>query len=370
MESPAPVRTTRPGPVDGRLRALLAELPEYVRPAEGGPGGVRHELASNENPFPPPPAVLAAAAAVLARGNRYPAMAAADLAAEVAGRLGTDAERVATGAGSLGVLRHLLELWCAPGGEVVHAWRSFEAYPILIRIAGARPVGVPLRGQRHDLPALAAAITPTTRVVLVCNPNNPTGTVVRERELRAFLDDVPPGVLVVLDEAYREFVRDRDVPDGVEFGRTRPNVVVLRTFSKAHGLAGLRVGYAVAHPEVAGALRKATSPFEVTAVAEAAAIAALGAPETAVRVRSLVAERDRVQRALVAGGWRVPWSEANFLWLDLGAPSADFAAECAREGIAVRAFAGEGVRVTVADRAVNDAFLAVAARFRADRVRS
>jgi histidinol-phosphate aminotransferase len=225
---------------------------------------------------------------------------------------------------------------------------------------------VPLTaGEEHDLDAMADAVTERTQLVFVCNPNNPTGTAVRRAELERFLDRVPARVLVVLDEAYREFVDDRAVPDGIELYRDRPNVAVLRTFSKAYGLAGLRVGFAVAHEPVAAALRKTAVPFGVSRIAQDAAVASLRAEDALMaRVRALVAERDRVAGALAGQGWTVPGSQANFVWLRLGGRSAEFAAACERAGVVVRPFPGEGVRISIGERAGNDLFLQAAELFR------
>lgn len=249
---------------------------------------------------------------------------------------------------------------------MIYAWRSFEAYPIIAQISGATSVRVPLTsGDVHDLDAMADAITDRTRLIFVCNPNNPTGTVVRRAELERFLDRVPGEVLVVLDEAYREFIRDPEVPDGVELYRNRPNVCVLRTFSKAYGLAGLRVGFAIAHEPVAEALRKTAVPFGVSQLAQEAAVASLRAEDELFgRVGSLVGERTRVVEGLRAQGWTVPESQANFVWLRLGERTAAFAAECERHGVVVRPFPGEGVRVTVGETEANDIFLKAAEGFR------
>ncbi|NUV38725.1 histidinol-phosphate transaminase, partial [Streptomyces sp. KAI-27] len=221
-------------------------------------------------------------------------------------------------------------------------------YPIITQISGAKSVQVPLTsGEVHDLDAMAEAITDRTRLIFVCNPNNPTGTVVRRAELERFLDQVPSNVLVVLDEAYREFIRDVEVPDGVELYRDRPNVAVLRTFSKAYGLAGLRVGFAIAHEPVAAALRKTAVPFGVSQLAQDAAVASLRAEDELLgRVGALVGERARVVAALQKQGWTVPETHANFVWLRLGERTVEFARSCERAGVVVRPFAGEGVRVT------------------------
>jgi histidinol-phosphate aminotransferase len=211
---------------------------------------------------------------------------------------------------------------------------------------------------------MAQEITPQTRLILVCNPNNPTGTVVRERELVDFLDQVPSDCLVVLDEAYQQYIRDPRVPDGVDLYRDRPNVAVLRTFSKAYGLAGLRVGFMIGHSPVAEAVRKTMLTFTVNSIAQSAAIASLAAEdELFERVETVVKERDRVSAALRAGGWTVPESEANFVWLRLGEHTTAFAEACDAAGIAVRPFAGEGARISLGTTAANDAFLAVANAF-------
>jgi histidinol-phosphate aminotransferase len=260
---------------------------------------------------------------------------------------------------------------CAEGDEVVYAWRSFEAYPIAVGVTGATAVEVPLtEGARHDLDAMADAVTDRTKVVLVCSPNNPTGPVVRGAELEAFLDRVPEHVLVVVDEAYREFVRDPEVLDGMEFFRGRDNVCLLRTFSKAYGLAGLRVGYGVAPQSLAEAIRKCALPFGVSHVAQQAAVASLGQePALFERVDALVEERSRVWHALREQGWDVPTSEANFVWLGLGDDTVEFAADCEAAGIMVRPFAGDGVRVTIGETEANDVFLKVAAEWRAGTAR-
>jgi histidinol-phosphate aminotransferase len=248
----------------------------------------------------------------------------------------------------------------------LYAWRSFEAYPIITAVSGATSVQVPLVEYVHDLGAMAGAITDRTRVIFVCNPNNPTGTAVGRDELVRFLHAVPDGVVVALDEAYREFVRDRDVPDGTTLFAEHPNVVVLRTFSKAYGLAGLRVGYAVAaDPTIIAALHQTQVPFAVSSIAQRAALASLE-PEAevqlAARVEQIVTERAGVIAQLRALGYVVPPSEANFLWLPLGEQTTAWAAACEEQKVIVRAFAGHGVRVTIGAPDENERFLTVAAR--------
>ncbi|QIM22207.1 histidinol-phosphate transaminase [Phycicoccus sp. HDW14] len=359
----------RPTPV--RLRAALGSLPAYTpgRPAAVREGLTAYKISSNENPFPPLPSVLDVVRDAAGAMNRYPDLAVTALTAALAERLGVPAARISTGPGSVGVLDQLIRATCDDGDEVVFAWRSFEAYPILTTLAGARPVQVPLApGARHDLDAMAAAVTDRTRLVLVCTPNNPTGTTVGAAELDAFLDRIPTDVLVVLDEAYLEFVDAPDAPDALAVHEARPNVVVLRTFSKAYGLAGLRVGYAVAHEPVAAALRTSALPFGVNSLAQAAAIASLeAADELDVRVKELVAERERVVAALREQGWDVPDQQANFVWFGLGDDTAAFAAACDAEGLTVRPYGTDGVRATIAETEANDRLVEVAGRFLAAR---
>jgi histidinol-phosphate aminotransferase len=348
-----------------RFRSVLDTVPAYK------PGrvpvaaqGEAHKLSSNESPYGPLPSVVAVIAEAGRGVNRYPDNGAEALTTALAERFAVPVGNVAIGCGSVGVLKQLIEAVSEPGAEVLYAWRSFEAYPPLADLAGATSVRVPLRDEVHDLAAMAAAITARTRLILVCNPNNPTGTVVRREELTAFLDQVPGDCLVVLDEAYREYIRDENVPNGIDLYRERPNVAVLRTFSKAYGLAGLRVGFVIAHDPVAEAVRKTMLPFTVNAVAQAAAIASLNAEnELLDRVESTVKERDRVAEALRAEGWTVPETEANFVWLRLGEHTTAFAAACEAAGIAVRPFAGEGARISIGTPQANDAFLAVASAF-------
>jgi histidinol-phosphate aminotransferase len=351
-----------------RLRGALDGIPTYQpgRRATVSDGAPSFKLSSNENPYPPLPSVLEVVTAEAGQFNRYPDMFATELTAAIAERFDVPVSHVATGTGSVGVLQQIIQAVATEGDEVVYAWRSFEAYPIVVQVSGATSVTVPLTAdERHDLDAMAAAITDRTRLVLVCSPNNPTGTAVRRDELTRFLDSVPSDVLVVIDEAYREFVRDPDVPDALDVYRDRPNVAVLRTFSKAYGLAGLRVGFAVAHDPVAAALRKTAVPFGVSGVAQAAATASLQAEDELLeRVERLVKERSRVHDALAEQGWsNVPASEANFAWLRLGPATMDFAAACADAGVVVRPFAGEGARVSIGEAEANDIFLRVAADF-------
>jgi histidinol-phosphate aminotransferase len=350
-----------------RLRESLAAVPAYKpgKPAVFSEGVTAYKISSNENPYPPLPAVLEVVAHAAGQMNRYPDMAVTALTDALARILGVPREHIATGTGSVGVLAQLVAATCGPGDEVIYAWRSFEAYPIVVAIAGATSVQVPLDGDaRHDLTAMAAAITARTRLILICTPNNPTGTVVHRDELESFLEAVPDDILVVIDEAYLEFVTDSRAPDGLATYAGRSNVAILRTFSKAYGLAGLRVGYGVAHEPVAQALRKTALPFGVSTIAQVAAIASLAAvDQLQERVDALVAERERVVAELRYQGWQVPQTQANFVWLPLGADTSAFAAAADKAGLVVRAFPGEGARCTIAETQANDLLLNVAREF-------
>jgi len=349
-----------------RFRSILDQFAGYKpgkAPAPGG--GVTYKLSSNESPYDPLPSVRAVLADAASKINRYPDSGAAELTEAIASRFGVPAEHVAVGCGSVGVAQQLLEAIGEPGAEVIYAWRSFEAYPYLTELANATSVQVPLVDFGHDLPAMAAAITDRTRLIFVCSPNNPTGTPVRHDELSEFLDRVPADCLAVIDEAYVQYVCDPAMADGLSLYIDRPNVALLRTFSKAYGLAGLRIGFLIGHPPVVQAVRKTMLPFTVNTLAQAAAIASLNAEsELMERVDLVVKERDRVRRELLGDGWTVPPTEANFVWLPLADMSADFADHCDASRVSVRPFPPDGVRVTIADPEANDAFLAAAARYK------
>ncbi|WP_434965805.1 histidinol-phosphate transaminase [Janibacter indicus] len=350
-----------------RLRSALDQVPAYVagKPPAPRDGVTVYKVSSNENPHPPLPSVVEVIREAAEGVNRYPDMGVTALTDALAAQLDVPREQIATGTGSVGVLAQIIQSTCDPGDEVVYAWRSFEAYPIVVAIAGAVSVQVPLTDdQRHDLDAMAAAITDRTRVVLVCTPNNPTGPSVTHAELEAFLAKVPRDVLVVVDEAYLEFVEGEGEVDGLSLRREHGNVMLLRTFSKAYGLAGLRVGYAVAPEPVAEALRKTATPFGVNLIAQAAAIASLEAKdELDVRVKEIVAERERVLAALAEAGWQMTPSQANFVWFPLGERTADFVAACTEAGLSVRPYGTDGVRVTIGETEANDRLIEVAREF-------
>jgi len=349
-------------------RENVQRIPAYVpgKPPAARPGLTTYKLSSNENPYPPLPGVLEAATAAAGQMNRYPDMACTELYAALSAKLGVPAEELSLATGSVAVIYQLLQAFCDPGDEVVYAWRSFEAYPIAASVAGTTSVQVPLTPTaEHDLDAMADAVTERTKVLIVCTPNNPTGPAVTQSALDAFIAKVPSHVLVVVDEAYLEFVRMEDAVDGIATFRSHSNVVVTRTFSKAYGLAGLRVGYAVAPAPLAGALRAVSLPFGVSGIAQAAAVASLAAePELLERVDALVGERGRVVEGVRAAGWDLPDAQGNFVWFGLGDRTLDFAAACDEAGIVVRPFAGDGARVSVGEPEANSRLIEVARTFR------
>jgi histidinol-phosphate aminotransferase len=343
-------------------RADLAGLPDYVA-GRKIPGAI--VLSSNEVPYDPPVSVIAAICEAARGVNRYPDMGSGALTRHLAAALDMDQDMVAVGCGSVALCQQFVQALCASGDEVIFGWRSFEAYPIVTRVGGARSIPVPLTsGFANDLDAIAAAVTGSTRLVFISNPNNPTGTALGRAAVERFLDSLRDDVVVVLDEAYQEFVTDPDIPDGLTLLDGRLNLAVLRTFSKAYRLAGIRVGYCVASPPLARLVRKVGVPFSVNALAEAAAIASLEASaELLAHCRAISRERERVRDALVDAGYQVPGSQANFVWLPLRERTAQFASHCLQQKIVVRPFADDGVRVTIGTPGENDAFLTAARSF-------
>ncbi|QIM17669.1 histidinol-phosphate transaminase [Leucobacter coleopterorum] len=338
-------------------REVVASLPAYVQ-GKSIPSAVK--LSSNENPYPPLASVLEVVREQAGSFNLYPDMSARELVERIARHLDVKPSEVAVGAGSVEVAAQLIHACAGEGDEVMFAWRSFEAYPILTRVAGATPVPVPLTADdRHDLDAMLAAITDRTRLILVCTPNNPTGAVVTRHEMQAFLDRVPSGILVVIDEAYTHFDDDPESASGLEFFRSYDNVAVLHTFSKAYGLAGLRVGYAVAHEEVAANLRRVAVPFGVSALAQTAAVASLDAEEELQdRIDLIRSERVRLLAALRQEGMEVFDSMGNFIWLRTGENTVAIDQALRDRGIVARAFPGDGIRVTIGTPDMNDSFIA------------
>lgn len=342
------------GPI--KQRAVVESMPVYV-PGKSIPNAVK--LSANENPYPPLPAVVSTLADQLAGINRYPDMAAVEVRTRIAEHYGVRFEEVAVGAGSVEVAQQLINASASEGDEVIFAWRSFEAYPLMVQTAGATQVRVPLTAdERHDLDAMAAAITERTRLILLCTPNNPTGAVLKHDEVERFMQAVPNDVLVVIDEAYVHFDDDPNSVNGLDFFRRYNNVAVLHTFSKAYGLAGLRIGYAIAPEQVADNLRRVAVAFGVSALAQQAAITSLNAEqELQERIDVIVAERARVAESLIAAGWKVLPSRANFVWLRTGDRTPELDALLKEQGIVARGYGDEGLRITIGTPEMNDQVL-------------
>ncbi|MGA1051094.1 MAG: histidinol-phosphate transaminase [Ilumatobacteraceae bacterium] len=350
----------------GRPRRAVLDLPAY-RPGKGAAQaeaehGITHaiKLASNENPAPPLDAVVRAITEAAASTNRYADHRATAVREALADRLGVTADQVTVGNGTVGLLQQLCLSYVEAGDEVVYPWRSFEVYPVYTRLAGGTSVTVPLAPDLgFDPRAIAAAVTERTKLVFLATPNNPTGVAMTTADLRAVLEGVPSDVIVCIDEAYREFL-DPGFGDPVsELLPEFSNAVVTRTMSKAHGLAGVRVGYAVGHPDLISTIDKTLVPFAVNALAQAAALAALEhSDEIDTAVAAIIAERARVEVELRAAGWTFPNHQANFVWLALGERTDAVTLELERSGVVVRPFSNEGIRVTIGSPAENDRFLA------------
>jgi histidinol-phosphate aminotransferase len=352
----------------GRPRPAVQNLPAY-RPGKGAAQAeAEHgivdaiKLASNENPWPPLPSIVEAAAAAITGSNRYADHRATAVRERLADTLGVAPESVTAGCGSVGLLQQLFLTYVDPGDHVVYPWRSFEAYPVYTQLMGATAVTVDLVDHAFDLDAVAAAVTDATKLVLLATPNNPTGTAVSTQAIGALVEAIDDDVVVVVDEAYREFVDPAFGDPVVDLVPVHPNVVVTRTLSKAQGLAGIRFGYAIGHRELIADVDKTLAPFAVNAVAQAAALATLDAgDEIAARVATVLDERTRVVAALQSAGWELPDAQANFVYLPFGAATDDVYLALERRGVVTRPFSGEGIRVTIGSPAENDRFLATLA---------
>lgn len=327
--------------------------------------GPVYKLSSNENPYPPLPSVIQAITDAASNMHRYPNMAAPELTAALAKRLGVLESELAFGTGSVEVAGQLIRAFAGHGDEVIYAWRSFEAYPILVRGAGATPIEVPLTSDyRHDLPAMLSAITPATKVIFVCTPNNPTGTTVSHQELHDFLSKVPRDILVVIDEAYVHFQNDSKAARGLDLYREFDNVAVLHTFSKAYGLAALRLGYVVARAEIMVGLAKVALPFGVTDIAQAAGVASLEAEsELQERIDVLLSERDKLEAYLATTAWNAPASQANFVWIPAGNKTDALQQHLMSRGIIGRAFSGDGIRISIGTPEANAALVSALESF-------
>jgi histidinol-phosphate aminotransferase len=347
-----------------RMPGYQAGVPTGQAPEAIAAGGIA-QLASNESPFGPHPKVVEAIAAAAGAMNRYPDPDATLLRRRIAERYETEPARVAVGNGSCEILLAAAEALCEPGAEILYSWPAFSMYPYLPALTGAREVRVPLgEGDVHDLDAMAAEVTAATQLVLVCNPNNPTGTHLPAAEVAAFCAELPAHVTVILDEAYVEFQTHDDPDATVDLLADLPNLVVLRTFSKVYGLAGLRVGYALGSPKFRAAIDAVRQPFSVNALAQAAgAEAVLHQDDVTRRVEATIAERLRVEDGLRALGLATAETHANFSWIDLGeAEEADVVAGLAERQIAVRPGTPLGdpghIRVSYGTAEENGRFLA------------
>jgi histidinol-phosphate aminotransferase len=346
-----------------RMPGYQAGVPTGQAPEAIASGNIA-QLASNESPTPPHPKVVEAVAAAAGLMNRYPDPDATLLRRCLAERYETEPARVAVGNGSCEILLAAADALCEPGAEIVYAWPAFSMYPYLPALTGAREVRVPLaEGDVHDLDAMAAEVTAATQLLIVCNPNNPTATHIPASEIAAFCEGIPSHVTVILDEAYVEFQTHDDPDATLDLLGAFPNLVVLRTFSKCYGLAGLRVGYAIGSPKFRAAVDAVRQPFSVNALAQAAgAEAILHQDDVLQRVETTIAARLTVEEGLAALGLRTADTHANFSWIDLGdADEAAVIAGLAEREIAVRpgkALGGPGhIRVSYGTAAENERFL-------------
>lgn len=317
------------------------------------------KLTANESPEGPFPGVVEAANAILSGSNRYPDNDCWQLGNALAGELGLDFSNLLFGAGSVALLAAIGTATGGPGTNIVYAWPSFVMYRFVATWAGSARVEVPLNDDLClDLDAMAGAIGDETRAVIVCNPNNPTGEIRAAEDIEAFIDTVPESVLVVVDEAYHDYVTDPRYRTEIPLAVERPNVLVLRTFSKIYGLAAMRVGYAVGHPDTITELRKATAPMTVSQVAQESALASLGQPDELERRRSEnAARRHHLAGALAERGFRVVNSHANFLLFQVGTGASDLVASLTGRGVLIRAMSGGWVRVTIGSDEENRRFV-------------
>jgi len=348
----------------GRVRPTVNQLAAY-RPGKAAAQAEQDhditnaiKLASNENPYSPVSSVVAAIAEAATGVNRYSDHRALDLRGRLANWLEVESTQIAVGCGSVGLLQQLCLTYINPGDEIVYPWPSFEAIPVLVKTMGGIPITPALIDHAFDMDAVAAAVNANTTMVVLATPNNPTGTAVHTDEIRKLLQRIPDDVIVVVDEAYREFAGD-DLGDPIkDLLAHHRNVVVSRTFSKAYGLAGLRIGYAVADPEIVQAIDKVLLPFSVNALAQVGALAALDAlDEIQEKIDLVLTERERVLNALHAAGWTVPETKANFVYLPIGERTEEVGLELERRGVVIRPFPGDGIRITIGTPAENDRVL-------------
>ncbi|WEV65495.1 histidinol-phosphate transaminase [Bifidobacterium sp. ESL0764] len=354
-------------------RAIVDTIPAYKqgKPAPALAGQRSFKISSNENPYPPLPCVQKAIEdQALDRINRYPDMSGWQVVSRLAKDYEVDPAEIVLGCGSTEVITQLVDLLAGPGDEVIYPWRSFEAYPIIVAGAGATSVQIANRPDGgHDIDAMIAAINSRTRLIIVNNPNNPTSTSVSNADARRLMKAVPSDVIVLFDEAYIHFNTAADTSVAMDLYREYPNIVVAHTFSKAYGLAGLRIGYGIARADVAAGMRKMSIPFGVTQTAQVAAVASLDAKDELMkRVQALIGERGRIVKALRAQGWDFPEPYANFFWLPLGEQTAEAESRFKAAGLSTRVFDGEGIRISIGETEANDKVIEVCQSLKDDGI--
>ena len=357
----------------GKVRHAIRALAPYRPGKSAAQAEQEHgisdaiKLASNENPFPPLPSIVKAVEAAAGEANRYADHRATELRRRLSDWVGVDPTQVTVGCGSVGLLQQLCLTYVDPDDEVVFPWVSFEAYPIYTKMMNGIAVSPPLVNHEFDMDAVTAAVNEQTKLVMLATPNNPTGTALSTGRLKTFLESIPSNVIVLIDEAYREFA-DPSLGDPVtDLLPHHRNVVITRTFSKAYGLAGLRVGFAITDPEIITEVDKILLAFAVNGAAQAAAIAALDSlDQIQPRIESLLAERTRVVEALSDAGHTLPDAQANFVFLPLGDRTEAVCVELERRGVVTRPFPGIGIRVTIGTPEENDRFIGALAEAVAD----
>lgn len=337
---------------------MSVHLADRSRPSRRfavAPAPIRFDLSLSENPFPPLPSVRGAIQREIGQANRYPEFLPTRLPAVIAGRLGVRPDQVVVGSGATGVAMQILQTLTEPGSDMVLGVPTFDGYPIMAGMAGVEVIGLPLDpAGEQDLPAIARAVTSRTRLVVLCRPHNPTGTLVPQRDLRRFLRIIPAHIPIILDEAYAEFLPVAERLDPLPLLSRHPNLLILRTFSKAYGLAGLRIGYALGHPDLITRVRRLQLPFGTPTLTLTAVTASYAAErELAVRVARITEERDSLREALRRTGIPVPPSYANFLYL----PGPGVATALRRARIAAKAYPDGSARIAVGDAEAGRAVL-------------
>lgn len=346
--------------IDKMVRPGVRQIQRY-EPGEDHPGCIK--LSSNENPRPPHPGLVEAVIAAMLQSNRYPESGVPDLTRALASHHGIPDDEVMVGHGSNEIIDLLVRACAGAGDNVIFPVPSFIVYHLIAKVCGCEGVGVPCRDYRLDLPAMRKAVNDRTRAIFLCNPNNPTSTYVTEMEVRDFLRDLPNDLFVVMDEAYIDYVDAKDFPDSMQLRREYPNLVILRTFSKFYAVAGVRVGYAIAHRDVVDVLHRVRQPFNVSRLAEAAGLAALEfAHEIAPLARETSAERERVRDEVLKLGFACPPSQANFLFVDLGSSDLDLFVALQRRKVIVRRLGQFGstrnsYRISIGTPDENDLFI-------------